>query len=182
MTLLSFLTLLYDTFKIETYPSIQIYSNYKKNLIIFKGTYGFFIINVNSILKTFMPQNLKYKAVFLNYLKTQIYSLEYTYKQVILCKGVGFKFDIKKTKITKKIYLKLKAGYNKPLLFKFNNSCFKIKSPKATRVVIQSLAKHPLGLFIKFIRMFRVPDAYKGKGVHYNKEVLKLKKGKREGK
>lgn len=181
MTLLSFLTLFYDTFKLETYPSIQITSNYKKNLIIFKGTYGFFIINTHSILKTFMPHNIKYKALFLNYLKTQIYSLEYTYKQVILCKGVGFKFDIRKTKNTKQTYLKLKAGYNKPILFKFDNSYFKLKSPKVTRLSIQSLEKHKLSLFIKFIRMFRVPDAYKGKGLYtrylkvVRKEVRKSK-------
>jgi len=27
-----------------------------------------------------------------------------------------------------------------------------------------------------------MPDAYKGKGIHYDKERLVLKKGKREGK
>jgi large subunit ribosomal protein L6 len=32
------------------------------------------------------------------------------------------------------------------------------------------------------IRNLRAPDAYKGKGIHYYNEVLKLKKGKREGK
>ena len=30
------------------------------------------------------------------------------------------------------------------------------------------------------IRSFREPDAYKGKGIYYNKEVVKLKKGKRQ--
>jgi len=30
--------------------------------------------------------------------------------------------------------------------------------------------------------MLRKPDSYKGKGIHYAGEILKLKKGKREGK
>ena len=30
------------------------------------------------------------------------------------------------------------------------------------------------------IRSFRKPDSYKGKGIYYNKEVVKLKKGKRQ--
>jgi len=30
------------------------------------------------------------------------------------------------------------------------------------------------------IRSFRKPDSYKGKGIYYNKEIVKLKKGKRQ--
>ena len=31
------------------------------------------------------------------------------------------------------------------------------------------------------IRSFRTPDTYKGKGIYYEREVAKLKKGKRQG-
>jgi ribosomal protein L6P/L9E len=32
------------------------------------------------------------------------------------------------------------------------------------------------------IRKLRIPNPYTGKGIHFAKEIIKLKKGKREGK
>jgi large subunit ribosomal protein L6 len=53
---------------------------------------------------------------------------------------------------------------------------------KGTLIVLKGKELHRVCQVASEIRSFRVPDAYKGKGIHYDKEQLTLKKGKREGK
>jgi large subunit ribosomal protein L6 len=53
---------------------------------------------------------------------------------------------------------------------------------KGTLLLIKGLELQRVKQVSVEIRSLRKPDAYKGKGVHYYGEVLRLKKGKREGK
>ncbi len=52
---------------------------------------------------------------------------------------------------------------------------------KGTIISLQGKDSAVLNQVAAEIRAFRFPDAYKGKGIHYDREVLKLKKGKRQG-
>ncbi len=52
---------------------------------------------------------------------------------------------------------------------------------KGTLISIQGKDSSVLNQVASEIRAFRNPDAYKGKGIHYDREVIKLKKGKRQG-
>jgi len=49
---------------------------------------------------------------------------------------------------------------------------------RGTRVIIQGIDKHLVGNTAAKIRELRPPDAYKGKGIRYTGESLKLKPGK----
>jgi large subunit ribosomal protein L6 len=51
---------------------------------------------------------------------------------------------------------------------------------KGAFLLIKGKEKERVSQVAREIRNLRQPDPYKGKGIHYNKEVLKLKKGKRE--
>lgn len=48
-----------------------------------------------------------------------------------------------------------------------------------TRIAIEGVHKQRVGQLAAQLRRLRKPDAYKGKGVRYEGEVLKLKQGKR---
>jgi len=50
--------------------------------------------------------------------------------------------------------------------------------PDATHVVIQGADKQKVGQFAAELRQLRKPEPYKGKGVRYQGEQIKLKPGK----
>lgn len=52
---------------------------------------------------------------------------------------------------------------------------------KGTLVAIQSNNLVQVNQVASEIRSFRLPDIYKGKGIYFDREVVKLKKGKRQG-
>jgi large subunit ribosomal protein L6 len=53
---------------------------------------------------------------------------------------------------------------------------------KNTTLIIGSADKVALGLYCATIRRQRPPEPYKGKGIRYEGEVIKLKEGKGGGK
>ena len=52
---------------------------------------------------------------------------------------------------------------------------------KGTLIYLKSNNFTNLNQIASEIRAFRMPDIYKGKGIYYDREVIKLKKGKRQG-
>jgi large subunit ribosomal protein L6 len=57
-----------------------------------------------------------------------------------------------------------------------------VSKNKGTILIIKGKENYRVQQIAREIRLLRIPDAYKGKGVQYKKEVLVLKKGKRESK
>jgi len=91
--------------------------------------------------------------------------------------GVGFRATIKENKVF------LKLGFSHEVIYNIPNdvqiSCSKVKG---IFLLIKGKENARVAQVTREIKNLRVPDSYKGKGIHYNKEILKLKKGKREGK
>ena len=54
-----------------------------------------------------------------------------------------------------------------------------VTAPTPTTLVVYGAHKMHVGNVAAALRRFREPDAYKGKGVRYAGEVLRLKQGKR---
>jgi large subunit ribosomal protein L6 len=52
---------------------------------------------------------------------------------------------------------------------------------KGTLISLKSNSLIALNQAAAEIRSFRAPDIYKGKGIYYARERIKLKKGKRQG-
>ena len=71
----------------------------------------------------------------------------------------------------------------------FSNSSFRVTSPKGitvsvespTHLVITGCDKQQVGQFSATLRKIRPPDAYKGKGIRYTDEIVRLKPGKTAG-
>ena len=81
--------------------------------------------------------------------------------------------------------LALKIGYSHeaiyPLLSDISVKVSRLDSrSKATLILLQSNQISRITQIASEIRSFRLPDVYKGKGIYYNREVIKLKKGKRQ--
>ncbi len=87
--------------------------------------------------------------------------------------GVGFKAELKNPR-----ELVLMLGYSHPVVYKAPDGVAISYDAKANRLTIEGIDKQRVGQVAAEIRSVRPPDAYKGKGVKYSDEVLKLKAGK----
>jgi large subunit ribosomal protein L6 len=87
--------------------------------------------------------------------------------------GVGYKADLKNPR-----ELSLSLGYSHPVVYKAPEGVTFTYDAKANRVTIEGIDKQKVGQVAAEVRAIRPPDAYKGKGVRYAGERLKLKAGK----
>jgi large subunit ribosomal protein L6 len=92
----------------------------------------------------------------------------------LIVDGVGYKADVRGKKLV------LNLGYSHPIEYPFPDGIkITVESGKRLLVTIQGPNKEKVGQAAAEIRSFRKPDSYKGKGVRYDDEVLRLKTGKR---
>jgi large subunit ribosomal protein L6 len=85
--------------------------------------------------------------------------------------GVGYKAQKQGSKLV------LNLGYSHPIEL-VEPAGITLEVPTPNRVIVKGADKQLVGEVAAKIRSFRLPDAYKGKGVKYDFEVLKLKEGK----
>ena len=85
--------------------------------------------------------------------------------------GVGFRAQKQGSKLV------LNLGYSHPIEL-VEPAGITIEVPAQNRIVVKGADKQLVGETAAKIRSFRLPDAYKGKGVKYDFEVLRLKEGK----
>jgi large subunit ribosomal protein L6 len=87
--------------------------------------------------------------------------------------GVGFKAELKSPQD-----VVLLVGKSHPVPYKAPEGVSFAYDAKANRITIEGIDKQKVGLVAAQLRAIRPPDVYKGKGVRYSDEVLKLKAGK----
>lgn len=85
--------------------------------------------------------------------------------------GVGFKAQKQGNKLV------MNLGYSHPIEM-IEPAGITLEVPAPNKVIVKGADKQLVGETAAKIRAFRLPDAYKGKGVKYDFEVLKLKEGK----
>lgn len=85
--------------------------------------------------------------------------------------GVGYKADVKGSTLT------LNLGYSHPIVYPFPDG-ITIATDGPTKLTVQGIDKERVGQTAAEIRGFRSPDSYKGKGVRYAGEYIRLKAGK----
>ncbi|KXK31130.1 MAG: 50S ribosomal protein L6 [Candidatus Hinthialibacteria bacterium OLB16] len=74
--------------------------------------------------------------------------------------------------------LKLDLGYSHPIFYPFPQG-IDIRVEKNTLLFVEGIDKEVVGQTAAEIRAFRKPEPYKGKGVRYAGEVIRLKVGKK---
>ena len=85
--------------------------------------------------------------------------------------GVGFKASKQGKKLV------LNVGYSHPIELE-EPAGITIDVPAPNKIIVKGADKQLVGETAAKIRAFRTPDAYKGKGIKYDFEVLHLKEGK----
>lgn len=85
--------------------------------------------------------------------------------------GVGYRAQKQGNKLV------LNVGYSHPVEFTEPDG-ITYEVPAPNRIIVRGADKQLVGEMAAKIRASRLPDAYKGKGIKYDYEVLKLKEGK----
>lgn len=86
--------------------------------------------------------------------------------------GVGYRAQISGNKII------LNVGYSHPVEFVLPEGIKATVDEKQTTITLYGIDKQLVGQVAANLRAIRPPDPYKGKGIRYIDEVLKLKPGK----
>jgi len=85
--------------------------------------------------------------------------------------GVGYRAQMQGTKLV------LAIGYSHPVEVEPAVG-LTIECPAPTKIVVKGTDKQMVGQLAADIRKIRQPEPYKGKGIRYSDEVIKLKAGK----
>lgn len=85
--------------------------------------------------------------------------------------GVGYKADVRGSSIV------LNLGYSHPITYPFPDG-IQIAVDSGTKLTVKGIDKEKVGQVAAEIRSMRPPDSYKGKGVRYAGEYIRLKAGK----
>lgn len=97
------------------------------------------------------------------------------YSKQLEIRGVGYRAEVAGRG------LNLTLGFSHPVVFPIPEG-IDIKVDNQTKVTVLGIDKQLVGETAAKIRAYRTPDAYKGKGVRYVDEVVRLKAGKAGGK
>jgi large subunit ribosomal protein L6 len=94
------------------------------------------------------------------------------YQKVLEIVGIGYKAQVMGNKIV------LTLGYSHPIEFPLPEGIKASVDAKQIKITLTGADKQQLGQIAANIRSLRLPDSYKGKGVKYSGEYMKLKAGK----
>jgi large subunit ribosomal protein L6 len=94
------------------------------------------------------------------------------FKRDLEISGVGYRAQVQGQKII------FTLGYSHPVEFNLPDGITAEVDKKQTNLTLHGIDKHLIGQVAANIRMLRKPNAYKGKGIKYAEERLKLKVGK----
>ena len=94
------------------------------------------------------------------------------YKKELEMIGVGYRAEMKgKTMV-------LALGYSHPILVTPPDGIKLDAPPKTHRIIVEGIDKELVGEVAAKIRQFRKPEPYKGKGIRYVGEHVRIKAGK----
>jgi large subunit ribosomal protein L6 len=98
------------------------------------------------------------------------------FKKELKIIGVGYRAEMKG-----KSALVMQLGYSHPIIFQIPEGINVVVQAKENTMSIDGIDKELVGAVAAKIRSFRKPEPYKGKGVRYIDEFVKIKAGKTAG-
>ena len=104
-------------------------------------------------------------------LSNMIFGVKNGYEKRLEIVGVGYQASIKGKAVN------LRVGLANELVREIPAG-LTVTCPDATHVVIQGCDKQQVGQFAAELRSLRKPEPYKGKGIRYQGEYIKIKPGK----
>jgi large subunit ribosomal protein L6 len=95
------------------------------------------------------------------------------YEKKLALVGVGYRAQAAGDKIN------LSLGFSHPIVHQMPKG-IKVETPQQTDIVVKGVDKQQVGQVAAEIRAYRPPEPYKGKGVRYVGEYVKIKETKKK--
>lgn len=105
-------------------------------------------------------------------LNNMVVGVSQGYRKVLEIFGVGYKAQVASDRIV------FALGYSHQIEFLLPPNVKASVDQKQVQITLTSIDKQQIGQVAASIKSLRLPDAYKGKGIRYAGERLKLKAGK----
>ena len=94
------------------------------------------------------------------------------YRKVLLIENVGYRAEMNGDQLV------LYVGYSHPVYFNPDNGISYAVEDRGRKVIVSGIDKEYVGEIAARIRKQRPPEPYKGKGIRYEKEIVRRKAGK----
>jgi len=162
----------------------HVIKNIPYHIIFFNKSLRFKTSRYQTLVKYYFPKlhkislyHLSMKLSLLTILTKRMFvGINPGYKKYLRVKGVGYRFEINNVNHI----LSAKVGWSH-LLSKKIPSEFKITfSRKSKAIRLRSRSLNLLTGLLAYLRRKRQPDVYKGKGIRYRKDTIKLRIGKKK--
>lgn len=110
-------------------------------------------------------------GTYIAHIKNMIEGVNKGFKKVLIVEGIGFKVQLQGEKLV------FSLGFSHPV---------EVKLPKGIKAAVEknvltlnSFDKELLGQFAEKVTALKKPEPYKGKGIKYEGQVIKIKQGKK---
>jgi len=133
-----------------------------------------FQVNDGEVVFTRSSDNKHDKALHGLYavlLKNMLSGVTDGYSKKLELVGIGFRAEMKAGKLV------VTAGYSHPIIFEPPPG-IELRIEGDNTIVVSGIDKQLVGEIAAKIRSFREPEPYKGKGIKYEKEMIRRKAGK----
>ncbi len=110
-------------------------------------------------------------GTYASHVKNMIAGVNTGYVKKLILEGVGYKSDVKGTN------LNLALGFSHPVVVEIPAGL--TVTAEKNVITISGIDKELVGQFASKIRAMKKPEPYKGKGFHYEGEVIRRKQGKK---
>lgn len=104
-------------------------------------------------------------------INNMVFGVKTGYEKKLEIQGVGYQASVKEKLLT------LRVGFANELKLPIPDG-LTVVCPDNTHVNVSGCDKQSVGQFAAYVRSLRKPEPYKGKGVRYVGEVVKIKQGK----
>ena len=110
-------------------------------------------------------------GTYASHISNMVEGVNSAFEKRLVIEGVGFRASIQGDTLT------LNVGFSHPV---------EIKIPKDIKaeviknvIVVNGINKEIVGRFAALVRSIKKPEPYKGKGIHYEGEIIRRKQGKK---
>ena len=118
--------------------------------------------------------NMETRALWGTYnahISNMIKGVHQAFEKKLVIEGIGYKAEVKGDTVH------LSVGFSHPVLVKIPPG-LKVTSEKGV-IAISGIDKELVGQFAARVRHCKKPEPYKGKGIRYEKEIIRRKQGKK---
>ena len=116
-------------------------------------------------------------GTYASHIKNMIKGVVTPYQKKLILEGVGFKFEIKPTHAGGGKEFHFILGFSHPVIVPIPDGI--IATAEKNNITITGVDKELVGSFTAGLRALKKPEPYKGKGMRYEKEVIRRKQGKK---